>query len=238
MIRKEEVTCLIPARYDSSRLPGKLLSSLGTKTVLENVYWAAVNSGLFSSVIIASGDKRISDYCKSQELNYLECFGNFESGSERIIWAAKKLKLHGWIVNLQGDQPFITNENLNSLLSKHDLQSVTTLIVPTPKGIDDGAVRATVNSNGEIVTFSRASIPSGHSSFAVNIHVGIYLYPQPIWQQKNLFHDCPWSIQESLEQLNLICKGVKFLAAISNSQNIEINTHADLEQARLLLAGG
>ena len=85
MIRKEEVTCLIPARYDSSRLPGKLLSSLGTKTVLETVYWAAVNSGLFSSVIIASGDKKISDYCKSQKLSFLECFGNFESGSERIF---------------------------------------------------------------------------------------------------------------------------------------------------------
>jgi 3-deoxy-manno-octulosonate cytidylyltransferase (CMP-KDO synthetase) len=238
MIRKEEVTCLIPARYDSSRLPGKLLASLGAKTVLENVYWAAVNSGLFSSVIIASGDKKISDYCKSQKLSYLECFENFESGSERIIWAAKKLKLNGWIVNLQGDQPFITNEDLKSLLLKHDLQSVTTLIVPIPKGIDDGPVRATVNDNGEIVTFSRARIPSGHSLFNVNIHVGVYLYPESIWQQKNLFHDCPWSIQESLEQLNLICRGIKFLAAISNSQSIEINTHADLEQARLLLGGG
>ena len=238
MIRKEEVTCLIPARYDSSRLPGKLLSSLGTKTVLENVYWAAVNSGLFSSVIIASGDKKISDYCKSQNLSFLDCFGSFESGSERIIWAAKKLKLNGWIVNLQGDQPFITNKDLKNLLSKHDSQSVTTLIVPIPSGIDDGPVRATVNGKGEIVSFSRARIPSGHSSFRVNIHVGIYLYPEPIWQQKNLFHDCPWSIQESLEQLNLICKGIKFLAAISNLQSIEINTYADLEQARLLLGGG
>jgi CMP-2-keto-3-deoxyoctulosonic acid synthetase len=68
-----------------------------------------------------------------------------------------------------------------------------------------------------------------------NTHIGLYLYPKYVWERENLFHNCPWSIRESLEQLNLICRGIKILAATSEIDRIEINTQHDLDLARMLM---
>jgi len=236
MISKNEVTCLIPARFNSARLPGKLLHTLGTSTVIENVYNLAVNSNLFNDVLIVSGDKRISDHCRLRDLNYIESLENFNSGSERIIYAAKKLKLSHWIVNLQGDQPFTTFNDFKSLLSRSSTQAATTLIVPKSHQAPNDSVYVSINDKNEIVTFSRKDIPSGHSKYVYNMHVGLYLYPKHVWEQENLFHNCPWSISESLEQLNLICRGIKILAATSKKDRIEINTQHDLDLARTMMS--
>jgi len=235
MISKNQVTCLIPARFNSSRLPGKLLHTLGTSTVIENVYNVAVSSDLFNEVFIVSGDKEISDYCRLRDLNYIECLEDFSSGSERVISAAKKLKLSNWIVNLQGDQPFTTFNDFKSLLSLSHAQAATTLIVPNSNDTPNGSVCVSINDKNEIVTFSRKDIPSGHSKFMYNTHIGLYLYPKYVWERENLFHNCPWSIRESLEQLNLICRGIKILAATSEIDRIEINTQHDLDLARMLM---
>jgi 3-deoxy-manno-octulosonate cytidylyltransferase (CMP-KDO synthetase) len=235
MISKDQVTCFIPARFNSSRLPGKLLHTLGKSTVIENVYNVAVSSDLFNEVFIVSGDKKISDYCRLRGLNYIECLEDFNSGSERVISAAKKLKLSNWIVNLQGDQPFTTFNDFKSLLSLSHAQAATTLIVPRTNDTSHGSVYVSINDKSEIVTFSRRNIPSGHSKFMYHTHIGLYLYPKYVWGQTNLFHNCPWSITESLEQLNLICKGIKILAATSIRNRIEINTQYDLDLARKLM---
>jgi 3-deoxy-manno-octulosonate cytidylyltransferase (CMP-KDO synthetase) len=239
------VTCIIPARFDSSRFPGKLLQPLNSSEVLGMTYSRAVRSNLFRQVIIASGDIKISEYCRERSFDYVETYGNYANGSERVFDAARILQVQDDVVNLQGDQPLFNLEDLKLLLNANVPSStVRTLIYPVRNALDNlgsNPVHATLNLRNEIITFSRCKIPAGHSTYELFFHIGIYLYTSSILMQvarERVFHDCPWSQTEALEQLNFLCRGVKIHGIFAQNLVPEINTKQDLLDARNYLARG
>jgi 3-deoxy-manno-octulosonate cytidylyltransferase (CMP-KDO synthetase) len=234
MYNHSEVTCIIPARIASTRFPGKLLKLLGEHTVLEHTYNSAKLFNGFQDVVIASGDSEISDYCRYKNLQYIDCFGDFNSGSERVLHAAQILGVKGRVVNLQADQPFIEKSDLSLLVNNSRSKGISTIIKPI-NSLDaiqgEQPVFTTIDSNNNILTFSRQKIPSGHSLFKYNLHIGIYLYSTEVLFDINIFHNCPWSSFEKLEQLEFLCRGVRFTAIESTSAYYEINTERDLINA-------
>ena len=233
------VTCIIPARFESSRFLGKLLQPLNGIEVLGMTYLRAVDSGLFTQVIIASGDELISDYCERNNFKFSETYGEYSNGSERVIAAAQNLGIQDDLVNLQADQPLFEAGDLKKLLDQEaESSSVKTLVYPVKDiFIETGSnpVHATLNANSEIITFSRCKIPAGHSNLKHFFHIGIYFYPIDALKRissEKVFHDCNWSKLESLEQLNLLCSGIKMIGVIANKLVPEINTQEDLKVAR------
>jgi len=229
-----DVTCIIPARIASTRFPGKLLKFLGKHTVLEHTYNSALLFKGFKDVVIASGDSDITQYCQAKKLQYIDCFGDFNSGSERVLFAAKTLGARGRIVNLQADQPFIESSDLSLLVNNSRSGGISTLIKPI-NNLDsiqgEQPVFATINSNNRIITFSRQKIPAGHSLFNYNLHIGIYLYSEKVLSDVNIFHNCLWSKSEKLEQLEFLCRGISFTGIESTNTHYEINTEKDLNYA-------
>lgn len=232
--------CVIPARFDSSRFPGKLLEPLGSSEVLGMTYLRAVKSRLFSQVVVAAGDRKIAEYCKEKGIEFIETKGEFKSGSERVIWTANALDIECDVVNLQGDQPLFSVDDLENLnLSGSTRDGVSTLLYSESENdvnLGGNPVFATLNGRGNIITFSREKIPGGHGIKDKLFHIGIYYFPK-VWLQNSkrslLFHECEWSDKESLEQVNLLCSGVSFFPVFASDCPPEVNTRQDLIDAQL-----
>lgn len=236
------VHCIIPARFDSSRFPGKLLAKLGTSTVLNSTYSKAVGSKIFDSVIVAAGDQAIFDFCVEAEINCIKAFDEFLNGSERVIWAATELKLRGPVVNVQADQPLFNQPDLRRLTEVGSVtDNVATLVHPISKSKLNPLVKpvyVTTNRENKILTFSRLNIPSGHSEIDYLLHIGIYYFPEDFWKNAlnmNVFHDCKWSRTENLEQLNLLCSGFEIMGVEAHDFPPEINTLEDLQLANIFI---
>jgi 3-deoxy-manno-octulosonate cytidylyltransferase (CMP-KDO synthetase) len=236
------VHCIIPARFASSRFPGKLLAQLGTGTVLNSTYSKAVGSKIFDSVIVAAGDQTIFDFCMEREIECIKAFNEFPNGSERVIWAATELKLSGPVVNVQADQPLFNHLDLRRLTEVGLLtDSLATLLHPISKNQLNPLVKpvyATTNREHKILTFSRLNIPSGHSEIDFLLHIGIYYFPENFWKNAlnmNAFHNCKWSRTENLEQLNLLCSGLEITGVEAHDFPPEINTLEDLHLANTFI---
>ncbi len=236
------VHCIIPARIASSRFPGKLLAKLGSSTVLFSTYQRAKDTKIFESVTVAAGDSTVYNYCENNGISCIQAYNDFPNGSERVIWAATKLDLSGPVVNVQADQPLFNQMDLlrlTELGSRND--TLATLLHPISKENLNPAlnpVYATANRENRILTFSRLNVPSGHSKIDHLLHVGIYFFPEFFWKNastQEVFHDCQWSKNENLEQLNLICAGLFMAGVEASSFPPEINTHEDLLAANFFL---
>lgn len=236
------VHCIIPARFDSSRFPGKLLAKLGKDIVLNSTYSKAVASKIFDSVIVAAGDQAIFDFCGEHEIKCIKAFDEFLNGSERVIWTANELKLKGPVVNVQADQPLFNQLDLGRLVGVGLLTgNIATLLYPISKTQLNPLVKpvyATTNRENKILTFSRLNIPSGHSEIDFLLHIGIYYFPEDFWRnalKMNAFHNCNWSRTESLEQLNLLCSGFEIIGVEAHEFPPEINTLEDLQLANAFI---
>lgn len=231
--------CIIPARYGSTRFPGKLLKKLDESEVLLHTYRRAIETNAFSRVLVSAGDEQIREYCSKHGLEYIESFEEFNSGSERVIGTARKLGIKEDVVNLQADQPFIGSTELINLVKRGvELNEICTLMFPEEKAETnhgENPVFISIDLMGRIATFSRARIPSGHHTSARIIHIGVYFFPFSSWRHKNLFHVCPWVNTEKLEQLSILCSGEGIYGVIAENLWPEINTLNDLNSAKKYL---
>jgi len=231
--------CIIPARYESTRFPGKLLEKLDEREVLFHTYRRAIETHAFSRVLVSAGDQQIRGYCLKHGLEYIESFEEFNSGSERVVWSARKLGIEEDLVNLQADQPFMGKTELIDLIKKgEELDEICTLMFPekeTEFSHGENPVFISIDLMGRIMSFSRVKIPAGHSISAHLLHIGVYFFPFSSWRNKNLFHACPWVDKEKLEQLSILCTGEKMYGVGVESIRPEINTPMDLHSARKYL---
>jgi CMP-2-keto-3-deoxyoctulosonic acid synthetase len=201
-----------------------------------------VESKIFDSVTVAAGDPIIHDYCVGHDIKNIKAYNDFPNGSERVIWAATQLNLNGPVVNVQADQPLFNQLDLRRLTEEGiNTNNLATLLHPISKEKLNPHVHpvyATTNRENEILTFSRLSVPSGHSDVDFLLHIGIYFFPENFWRNSlkmNVFHGCKWSQSESLEQLNLLCSGLKMVGVEASNFPPEINTQEDLQSANKFL---
>ncbi len=240
---------VIPARYASSRFPGKPLVDINGKTMLEHVYHVAKKSSA-SSIVIATDDQRIADAAEKFCDQVLMTSDQHQSGTDRL---AEVCQLKQWgedeiVVNLQGDEPLTPAELLHQVadnLFKNRLASIATLTTPITESReieDPNIVKVVSDINGYALYFSRATIPFQRDTSdikTVNLyqrHLGIYAYRVGFLNAYSQMPQCELETIEKLEQLRAMYYGHK----IHTQQAIKlpgpgIDTPQDLHKLRSLL---
>lgn len=235
---------IIPCRYASTRLPGKPLADIGGRPLMWHVYEKVRQSSLFDSVHIATDDARIESVAK--ELN-LSCIltGEHNSGTDRVNEVANILCLPSdcVVVNIQGDEPFITKSMLERLISpfSHANTEVATLgFILDPKNekriLSPNQVKIVLSKDGYALYFSRLPIPFARDGAAKTPHIGhigLYAFRRDILAHMALLPPSVLEETEKLEQLRLLENGIRICVSLVEEETLGVDTIEDLVDARL-----
>ncbi|MHB8111349.1 MAG: 3-deoxy-manno-octulosonate cytidylyltransferase [Syntrophorhabdaceae bacterium] len=233
---------VIPARYESTRLPGKPLQEIAGRTIIQLVYERAVESRLKDSVIIATDDDRIMDAARSFGAEAAMTSISCKSGTDRVFDAIKD-KDFDLIINVQGDEPFIRPDMIDllfSIMEKEDLE-MATLCSPVNNDkeySDPNTVKVVLDKNGFALYFSRAPIPylrNGITRSVLYKHVGIYGFRRDFLKKFVSMPKSRLEEAESLEQLRVLENGFKIKVLTTHYDGFGIDTPDDLQRARLAL---
>ncbi len=246
-----QVTAIIPARYASTRLPGKPLALIGDKTMLQWVYEAAKDCTLIQRVIIATDDERILNHAKQFNAEAYLTKSDHQSGTDRIAELVEKLQIKGYIINVQGDQPFLDPDHLHRLISftiKKQYPISTLYYQKTTDENNPNRVKLVINHQNKVLYFSRSSIPSiqkekqhliktGSPSIQIKqkIHIGIYMLSAEILPELCKLPPSFLEKTERLEQLRWMENGYDIYAFESDQPGLSVDTKEDLEEANKML---
>jgi 3-deoxy-manno-octulosonate cytidylyltransferase (CMP-KDO synthetase) len=239
---------IIPARYASTRFPGKPLANLNGKTVIQRVYEQASKAKL-TSVIVATDDKRILKHVRSFGGEAIMTNKRHKNGTERCYEAAKKLKLShsDVIINIQGDEPFIAPQQINLLANcfRHlpwtprdpKIATLIKKIKFNDELFTNHVVKVVVDNKQDAIYFSRSPIP--HCSWkwewlkvhTYYKHIGIYGYRLGTLEELVALPVSLLEKTESLEQLRWIENGYTITTRQTKHKNISIDTPDDLTKA-------
>lgn len=238
---------IIPARYASSRFPGKPLAILGGRPVIQRVY-EQVNK-LLDNVYVATDDQRIYDCVKNFGGKVVMTKNNHKSGTDRIEEAIEKIG-GDWdvVVNIQGDEPFIQKEQILSLCEcfKDPNTQIATLGKPftTMDAVTNpNSPKIVLDNQNFAMYFSRSIIPyirgkqtnEWINSYNYIKHLGIYAYRKDILQEITKLPQSSLEIAESLEQLRWLQNGYKIKVGITEIETVGIDTPDDLVRAEEFL---
>lgn len=243
-----EFRVIIPARFDSTRMPGKVLVDIKGKTMLQHVYERAMESGA-DSVVIATDNPKVSKTAQGFGAKVCMTSSDHQSGTERIAEAALALDYapDEIIVNVQADQPFILPQAIRQVaedLEKHDNVKISSLCERITQGADlfnSAVVKVVLNWRNYAIYFSRAPIPWDIEQFK-NLeklevsdqhykHIGLYAYRVNFLQEYIEWPASPLEKMESLEQLRILWNGSRMHMVISKERMPpEVNTPEDLEK--------
>ncbi|MEX0617669.1 MAG: 3-deoxy-manno-octulosonate cytidylyltransferase [Pseudohongiellaceae bacterium] len=241
-----DFTIVIPARYNSTRLPGKPLLDIAGKPMLQHVYERACEASP-QSVYIATDDDRIAEAATGFGAPVCMTSDTHRTGTDRVQEAAGQLGLNdeAVIVNVQGDEPLIPpaaiRQVANNLIAQPDagISSLFEVITSQDEINDSNSVKVIVDKQGYALYFSRATIPWQGSASAASClrHVGIYAYRVGVLNQFVNWPAADLELQEKLEQLRALYNGVKICMAASEARiPAGIDTVKDLEAVRKHLA--
>lgn len=233
---------MIPARYEASRFPGKLMQMLGDKTVIRRVYEAAKNTNLFDDVIVVTDSDIIEKEIRSVGGSVIRSKKQHESGSDRIAEAAVDLDVD-IILNVQGDTPFIKKEPLEKLLALFSDETVRVAslmqIISDEKVISDpNRVKVVVDKKNNSLLFSRSIIPYPRNENAsVNYyeHIGVYAFRKQALLDFTSWPVTPLEDAEKIECLRYLENGTPLRMALTNYIGVSIDTPEDLEKAKTLI---
>ena len=243
----KKVTCLIPARYGSTRLPGKPLKVLAGKTLIEWVWLRAKEAETVDRVIIATDDKRILETVEGFGGECVMTDPDLPSGTDRIASAIEN-QSGDIIINLQGDEPLFPGKNLdllaNVLINNPELE-MATLGYPLNNWNDvenPNVVKVVTDINNMALYFSRSPIPylrDKHSSeFPAGLymkHLGVYAYRRDVLQKFVSLPQSNLEKTEKLEQLRAIENSIEIKVIQSLSDSIGVDTPEDLARAETIL---
>jgi 3-deoxy-manno-octulosonate cytidylyltransferase (CMP-KDO synthetase) len=242
---------IIPARYASSRFPGKPLVMIGNKPMIQRVYDQA--SKAIEMVWVATDDKRIFDVVSDFGGKAVMTSPDHLSGTDRCSEAVQKIvtetgKKIDIVINIQGDEPFIKPEQIALLMNcfQDDTVELATLVRKVEPGEDlfnPNQPKVVLNTKGDAIYFSRAVIPylrdaekdDWSKKHVYYKHIGLYAYRTDALKKITSLPRSPLEISESLEQNRWIENGLRIRTAITKWENIGIDTPADLEKAKSLL---
>lgn len=247
---------IIPARYASTRLPGKPLLDIGGKPMLQHVYERAQQSGA-ASVTVATDDARIEEAVLAFGGTVCMTSAHHQSGTERLAEAATQLALKAGdiVVNLQGDEPLMPPRLLSQvahiLEGDHgaDMSTLCTRIHTAAELFDPHVVKVVMDRQGNALYFSRAVIPWDRDAFAVTTeelpeqavhfrHLGLYAYRVGFLEEYVTKSACELERMESLEQLRVLWHGGRIhVAEAEEVPGPGVDTAEDLNRVRALLQG-
>jgi 3-deoxy-manno-octulosonate cytidylyltransferase (CMP-KDO synthetase) len=238
---------IIPARYNSSRFPGKLLELLGDKTVIRRVYEQAMLAKP-TSITIVTDDTRIYDHATEFGATAVMSQNTHESGTDRIAEyvASANFDAEDIIVNVQGDEPLIPPALITqvaTVLANSD-SHVATLAAPIiNKELwhDPNVVKVVCNKNRTALYFSRSLIPGHRNPNEAIInperHIGLYAYRASFLRTWQNLPTCDLELNEALEQLRVLWNGYQITVALACCEpGQDINTPLDLVRAKSLIS--
>lgn len=248
---------VIPARYASTRFPGKPLAPLGNGSVLSAVWSAARGSSRLSRVIVATEDDRIVEACRAFGAEAMRTSPEHVSGTDRVAEVVERTGTEfDVVVNIQGDEPLVTPTSLDRLVAgcvdRPDLE-MATLAEPLDdieELFDPGVVKVVTATDGKALYFSRSPIPY-HRGAATRLgrdfreqlmarpgglagylkHQGVYAYRRETLMAITQMIPSPLEIEEGLEQLRALQAGIGILVVASDFRSIAVDTPADLARA-------
>lgn len=235
---------IIPARLEAQRFPKKLLQDLGGAPVIVRTYEAAVRTGLFDEVLVATDSKDIYQTIRQFDGKAVMSEKQHDCGSNRIAEAVENLD-YDIVVNIQGDEPFTNRGDLERLIAvfENDPQKEISLaslmhLLPEEEDIKNpNNVKVIVDNFDNAIYFSRSPIPFVRdSSIPVDIykHVGIYAFRKQALMEFYKTNPTPLELAEKIECIRYLENGRKIRMVKTSNHTIGIDTPTDLEKARAL----
>ena len=240
-----KIVAMIPARYDSERLPGKLMMDLGGIPVILRTYQNVISSGLFDEVFVITDSEIIYKLINNNGGNALMSSVKHDNGSDRIAEFASKIN-SDLILNVQGDEPFIDKSSLEKLISVFidddkkniDLASIMQPITNDIDILSPNNVKVVVDKNNFAIYFSRSVIPFNRSKDK-NIthfkHIGVYAFRKQSLLYYYKSKSTTLEKLEKLEQLRFIENGKKIKMVQTDYKGYGIDVMEDLINARKIL---
>ena len=242
---------IIPARFASTRFPGKPLVDIGGKSMIQRVYEQV--SKVLADVYVATDDQRVFDAVLAFGGRAIMTSDQHKSGTDRCYEAYSKLSGNfDVVINVQGDEPFIQPEQIETL--KDCFKSTETEIATLAKRFTEkdgfealnnpNSPKLVVNKSDEAMYFSRSIIPFRRGAETVDWislntylkHVGIYAYRADVLRQLTQLEQSPLEISESLEQLRWLENGFRIKVGYTDVETVGIDTPEDLEKVKMLFA--
>ncbi len=244
MTKKQKVAGVIPARYGSSRFPGKILADICGKPMIQRVYEQSAKSELIDRLIVAVDDQRVFDIVRKFGGEAVMTRTDHKSGTDRLAEAVEKLDV-SIVVNIQGDQPLfdpiMIDEAVQPLLTDKTIQMSTLKIKIGEEEYNDPAVvKVVVDENDFALYFSRSLIPFSRDRVAVDIyeHVGMYVYRKDFLLEISKLPQTILEKTEMLEQLRVLEKGYNIKVVETKSDRISgisVDTPEDLEKVKKII---
>lgn len=239
---------IIPARYASTRFPGKPLAMIRGKSMLQRVYEQASKSRLLNEIIVATDDLRIAEHAKSFGATTIITRTEHPSGTDRCYEAyVSNNKKFEYVINIQGDEPFLDPEQIDSLARACalDTEIATQMIKCRSHDVlfDRGEVKIVLSKNQEALYFSRNVIPfikgyderDWHNCFDYYRHVGMYAYRSDVLEKITQLEPSTLEKAESLEQLRWIENGYKIKCIETTYDSHCVDTPEDIEKVLRLM---
>lgn len=246
-VEKQNVAGIIPARFASSRLPGKPLELILGKPMIQRVYERCMASSTLDQLVVATDDDRIRDAVEDFGGNAIMTRNDHPTGTDRLAEAAKSITCD-IVVNIQGDQPFFDPHMIEEVvdpLLKDPSTSLSTLMYPIGREQDlhdVGVVKVVVNLAGDAMYFSRSLIPHPHNDVPhpVYEHVGLYAYRKETLQALAALPPTVHERVESLEQLRWLEHGIRIRVVETRCTDqpfcgFSVDTREDLKRGEAML---
>jgi 3-deoxy-manno-octulosonate cytidylyltransferase (CMP-KDO synthetase) len=227
---------VIPARWASTRFPGKPLVLISGVSLIQRVYERAVLSRLASAVYVATDDERIASHVSSFGGHVLQPEGDFQSGTDRIAAAVRVLPSCDAVVNVQGDEPLIDPAVIDQLIAALAESEMATLACPLLTDEEFAArdvVKVVADLTGHALYFSRAPIGSRDTALR---HIGIYGYRADVLQRFTALPPAPLERAESLEQLRALQNGIRIRVLQTSKPHLGVDRPEDVGRVEEELA--
>ncbi|MBK7181834.1 MAG: 3-deoxy-manno-octulosonate cytidylyltransferase [Bacteroidetes bacterium] len=240
---------IIPARFASTRFPGKPLIDIAGKTMIQRVYEQAKKANSISEVVVATDDERIAQHVQSFGGNVVMTSENHQSGTDRCFEAIEKFEINAdAVINIQGDEPFIQPEQIDLVascfsLKETELATLVKKISTNEELFNPNTPKVLLNSNKEAIYFSRQTIPhirgkeqnewlKQHTFYK---HIGIYGYRTDVLATITQLKQSSLELAEALEQLRWLENGYKIKVEITDFESVAIDTPDDLQKLTIFL---
>ncbi|MEM0492464.1 MAG: 3-deoxy-manno-octulosonate cytidylyltransferase [Candidatus Thermoplasmatota archaeon] len=241
-MKHDKVVCVIPARYRSTRFPGKPLVEICGKSMIQRVYEQAMKSSLIDEIYIATDDKRIKDKAESFGAKVIMTSEHHRCGTDRIAEAIQHIP-GDIIINVQGDEPLIEPDALDSVIKpmlNNPTLKMATLITPiTDKSeyMNPNVAKVTIDKNNYILYCSRSLIPYSRDGDETTIfkQIGVYVYRRDFLIEFSKMVETPYEKVEKLEQLRALENGYRIKAVETSYQPVGVDIPDDVKKVEKIL---
>lgn len=232
-----KILAVIPARYASTRFPGKPLVHINGKTMIQRVYEQVRKVKEIKKIVVATDDERIYGHVRT----FGECMmtsSKHKNGTERSAEVAKKFSGYDIVINIQGDEPFISPQQIQRVIKifkQNKKAEIGTLVKPNNNADElsnPNLIKVVLDKNKRALYFSRAMLPfdAKRNSIAPNYfkHIGIYAYRRKTLLEIAKLKPSQLELTESLEQLRWMENGYAVHAELTNEESFSIDVPEDL----------